>query len=130
MTADVRIDKWLWYARFCKTRTMATRLVAAGKVRVNKVPQSKAHYLVKVGDVLTFPQGDHIRVIEVTALGERRGPAAEAQGLYRDLSPPDRERRSKEPSLDAPPVVAQRAEGAGRPTKAERRALDRLRGRR
>ncbi len=84
----MRLDKWLWQARFFRTRALAARLVAAGKVRVNARRVSKAASPVRVGDGLTFPQGDTVRVVRVLALGARRGPAAEAQALYRDLAPP------------------------------------------
>ena len=91
--ASLRLDKWLWYARFIKSRSLATKLCSAGKVRVSGNSVSKAHFGVRVGDVLTFPQGRHIRVIEVVDLGRRRGPASEAQLLYRDLKPPALENR-------------------------------------
>ena len=86
-----RLDRWLWYARFCKTRSLATRLCQAGKVRVNRARVRKSHYSLRVGDVLTFPQGREIRVVRVLALGERRGPATEARTLYEDLRPDDGE---------------------------------------
>ena len=84
----LRLDKWLWFARFVKTRSLATKLVVDGRMRINGAPTQKAHYAVKVGDVLTFPLGPHIRVIKVLTLGSRRGPATEAQLLYEDLDPP------------------------------------------
>lgn len=111
--AGLRLDKWLWHARFCKSRTLAGKLAAAGKVRIAGQPIFKAHHTVKPGDVLTFPLGPHIRTVRIIALGLRRGPAPEARGLYEDLAPP--------------PVAAPRAEPTGpRPTKADRRAIDRL----
>ena len=88
---SIRLDKWLWQARFFKSRTFAARLCAEGRVRVDGVPVDKAHYALRVGSVLTFPQMRRIRVVRVLALGERRGPAAEARALYDDLT-------------DAPPV--------------------------
>jgi ribosome-associated heat shock protein Hsp15 len=112
-----RLDKWLWFARFCKSRTLASKLCAAGKIRIDGELVHKAHHLVRAGDVLTFPQGAHIRVVRVVQLGLRRGPATEARTLYEDLSPP----------APREPAVLQREPGAGRPTKVERRALDRLR---
>ena len=87
----LRLDKWLWYARFLKTRSLAAKLCASGAVRVGGVPVAKANHPVKPGDVLTFPLGRHVRVIRVLALGDRRGPAPEAQALYEDLSPPSPE---------------------------------------
>jgi ribosome-associated heat shock protein Hsp15 len=114
---SIRVDKWLWHARFFKSRTLAAKFCASGKLRLNRVPIAKAHATVRPGDVLTFPLGRFVRVIEVAAIGTRRGPAPEAQALYRDLAPP------------APEEAAPRPEGSGRPSKRERRALDRLRGR-
>lgn len=118
---SIRLDKWLWQARFFKSRTAATRLCADGRVRIGGRPVDKAHALVRPGDVLTFPQARAIRVVRVVALGTRRGPASEAQQLYDDLSP------------EAPPGgTARRAGppvGGPRPTKADRRAIDRLLGR-
>jgi ribosome-associated heat shock protein Hsp15 len=117
----LRLDKWLWYARFFKTRSLAARMCADGGVRIAGVTVTKAHHAVKPGDVLTFAQGRHIRVIKVLALGVRRGPAPEAQALYEDLAPPTAE------TAMALPISGNRPPGASRPTKFERRATDRLR---
>tara|TARA_R110002096_G_scaffold35929_10_gene100788 strand:- start:1233 stop:1556 length:324 start_codon:yes stop_codon:yes gene_type:complete len=83
----LRIDKWLFYARFCKTRTVAVQLVTKGRVRVNRQPVRKASYELKPGDVLTIPRGRTVAVVRVIALGERRGPATEARMLYEELVP-------------------------------------------
>ncbi|WP_084536917.1 RNA-binding S4 domain-containing protein [Azospirillum halopraeferens] len=120
----LRIDKWLWFARFFKTRSLAAKMVAAGGFRSSGTPVAKAHHAVKPGDVLTFPQGRHIRVVRVVALGSRRGPAEEARTLYEDLAPPARETAMDPAALPAAP----RPTGAGRPTKRDRRAVDRLKG--
>lgn len=114
----LRIDKWLWHARFFKTRSLAAKIVSGGKVRVNGQPVSKPAYAVSASDVLTFPQGDDVRVIKVLAMGERRGPAPEAQLLYEDLAPP----KPRETLEQVP-----RFEGKGRPTKKDRRALQQTR---
>ena len=117
--ASLRLDRWLWFARFFKTRTLATRTCSAQRIRINGTVADKPNHPVRVGDVLTFPAGRAIRVVRVTLLGLRRGPAAEARTLYEDLAPaPPR----------PGPTVPGRGRGAGRPTKADRRALDRLRG--
>jgi ribosome-associated heat shock protein Hsp15 len=121
----LRIDKWLWQARFCKSRALASRLCAAGRIRIGGAPIRKAHHLVRVGDVLTFPLGPHIRVVRIAALGTRRGPAPEARTLYEDLAPVPARSAAPAPAADAP---ALRAPGSGRPTKDERRPTDRLRG--
>ncbi len=121
----LRLDKWLWFARFVKSRALATRLVADGNMRVNGAPTQKAHHAVKAGDVLTFALGPHIRVIRILALGIRRGPAPEARLLYDDLDPP----APRSPNATAEPGVAEREAGAGRPTKRDRRQIDRLKPR-
>jgi ribosome-associated heat shock protein Hsp15 len=117
----LRLDKWLWYARFFKSRTLAAAACERGEIRVNGNRVSKANTAVKPADVLTFAQGPYVRVIELVALGSRRGPAPEAQALYRDLSPP-----SEQPRMPRAQVVAPREAGSGRPTKRERRQTDRL----
>jgi ribosome-associated heat shock protein Hsp15 len=122
----LRIDKWLWQARFVKSRSLAATLAASGKLRVNGSHCTKAAQTVRPGDVLTFPQGRHVRVIRIEALGTRRGPAGEAATLYTDLDPP-RPRASEEPPAPATPGA--REPGEGRPTKRERREIDRLRRR-
>ena len=122
----LRLDKWFWYARFFKSRTLATKFCEAGRVRVNGTLINKAHYNLSPDDVLTFPKGDHVRVIRVITLGTRRGPAVEAQALYEDLDPPQpREKKAEDGSRQL--RVAERERGSGRPTKAERRATERLR---
>lgn len=77
-----RLDAWLWRARFFKTRALAAAVVVKGRVRLNGDRVAKASRQVRAGDVLTFPQGGDIRVVRVTGLAERRGPASEAQTLY------------------------------------------------
>ena len=119
----IRVDKWLWYARFFKSRGLAGEVAGSGAVRVNGDRITKASHAVRAGDVLTFPKDSHIRVIQIDAIGERRGPAPEAQALYTDLDPPQPKPREERPA----PV--QRDEGAGRPTKRERREIDALRRR-
>jgi ribosome-associated heat shock protein Hsp15 len=118
----LRLDKWLWHARFFKTRSIATHFCQSGRLRVNGEPTGKAHYAARIGDVLTFPIGTDVRVIKILDLGVRRGPAPEAQTLYEDLAPPAPRGAAKEPSTTA----AERDAGSGRPTKSERRAIDRL----
>ena len=109
----MRIDKWLWHARFFKTRSLAAAVVGAGHVRINSVKVAKPAQGVAAGDVLTFSQGARVRVVRVLAHGVRRGPAPEAQTLYEDMT------QIKD---DIPP--APRYEGGGRPTGRDRRILD------
>ena len=120
-----RLDLWLWFARFFKSRTLATRFVQSGQLRVNNDVIKKAHHNLRVGDVLTFPKADQVRVVKLLDLGLRRGPAPEARFLYEDLSPPPPRREGRQ--TGAEPVAGVRDPGSGRPTKQQRRALDRLR---
>jgi ribosome-associated heat shock protein Hsp15 len=83
-----RIDKWLWHCRFFKSRSAAARFVASGKVRVNRRPVTKTAHTLRLGDVLTFAWRETIIVVQVEALGVRRGPPDEAHTLYQDLSDP------------------------------------------
>lgn len=88
MSAGLRIDKWLWFARFFKTRSLAAAMVAEGEVTLNGAVIAKTSAAVRVGDEVIFPAGRRRRRVTVLALGERRGPAPEAQALYREEDPP------------------------------------------
>jgi ribosome-associated heat shock protein Hsp15 len=119
-----RIDKWLWFARLVKTRTLAQKLAVSGSVRINREKVEAASQLVKIGDVLTVASVRGVRILKVAAPGTRRGPAPEARLLYEDLSP-----APAAPAAGAEPApAADRPPGSGRPTKRDRRALDRLQG--
>jgi len=120
-TAKIRVDKWLWHARLFKSRGLAGEVASSGGLRLNGERVTKAAHPVRPGDVLTFPKAGHIRVIQVDAIGTRRGPAPEAADLYTDLSAPVPRRREAEPE------VPRRDAGAGRPTKRDRREIDALR---
>ena len=90
MTEDAaRVDVWLWRARFFKTRSMAARFVDDGRVRLTRAGQEsrleKCSRAVKVGDTLVFAVGGRLVAVTVEGLGERRGPPAEARGLYSAL---------------------------------------------
>ncbi len=111
--AKLRIDKWLWHARFFKTRSLAAKQVSGGHVRINGDRAQKPAQTVGPGDVLTVAQGRVIRVVQVEILGARRGPATEARTLYTDLSE-EKDNPPQNPGF----------EGKGRPTKKDRRALD------
>lgn len=83
--AAIRLDKWLWHARFCKSRAIAQRLVEAGSVRVNTARVTKPATGVRIGDGLTIAYAGRVHAVRVLGLGERRGPATEAQALYVDV---------------------------------------------
>lgn len=134
-SATQRLDKWLWFARLAKTRTLAAALISAGKVRVNRVRVDKPSQAVRPGDVLTASLGRAVRVIRVLDPGSRRGPAAEAQRLYEELTPAAVAPKSP-PGFNGSAGVAaarvgaagERPKGSGRPTKRDRRRIDRLSG--
>ena len=84
----LRLDKWLWFARFARTRSLAAKLCSEGAVAVGGTPVLKPNHLVRVGDVLTVRQGRMLREVSVLALGARRGPPAEARLLYAERAPP------------------------------------------
>ncbi|MGI9482378.1 MAG: RNA-binding S4 domain-containing protein [Hyphomicrobiales bacterium] len=117
-----RVDKWLWFARIVKTRTLAAKLVTSGKVRLNKQRIAKPSHSIKEGDTLTFMFHKRLRVLKICAIGTRRGPASEAQLLYQDLSPP-----APPAAKTRVPTLAKREAGSGRPTKKQRRDTEKLR---
>lgn len=121
----VRLDRWLWAARFYKTRSQAAEAVAGGKVQVNDERPKRAKQ-VGVGDRVRVRHGPYEFVLTVTGLGERRGSARDAARLYEE-DPAGRAARQKlaEQLRVAPPPMF---EGKGRPTKRDRRELDRLSG--
>ena len=128
---SLRADKWLWHARVLETRTAAARLIEEGKVRLNRERISKASQTVRPGDVLTVTLRGQVRVLEVTAIGTRRGPAAEARELYIDHTVVEAVSSAGEGldqgSRGSNLAQAVREPGAGRPTKRERREIERLR---
>ncbi|RJT41006.1 RNA-binding S4 domain-containing protein [Mesorhizobium waimense] len=119
-----RIDKWLFFSRAVKSRSLAAKLVVAGRVRINRDKAAQASDLVKPGDVLTITLERRIFVWKVLGAGVRRGPAEEARLLYEDMSPPPAPKGEAVP--DAIPAL--RDAGSGRPTKKERRQTNRLIG--
>ena len=81
-----RLDQWLWFARFAKTRSLAARLCAAGAITVNQVTIKKANHIVRIGDTIAVPQRALCRTVRVLALGARRGPASEARLMYEEIA--------------------------------------------
>lgn len=118
-----RVDRWLFFARAVKSRSLAAKLVQAGRVRINRDKATQAADQVRPGDVLTVTLDRRILVYRILDPGMRRGPAEEARTLYEDLSPPS---ARNDPPADA--SLPSREPGSGRPTKKERRDTDRLRG--
>jgi len=128
MDEPVRVDKWLWAARLLKTRALAAEAVKGGRVHVNG-RAIKPSREVKPGDELELTARDWRITVVIRGTAERRGPAKEAQLLYEETpaSREERERRAAERRLVAQPMPER---GAGRPTKRDRRALERAKGRR
>jgi len=118
--SSLRVDKWLWAARFFKTRSLAAAACAGGKVDIND-EAAKPAKLVRSGDLVRITIRGGQRIARVTVLSDKRGSAEIARALYEDLTPPRPPRGRSAPAAWRPP-------GAGRPTKRERRALDQLRG--
>ena len=129
MDADgekVRIDKWLWAARFFKARSLATEAVDGGKVEING-QRAKPAKLVGAGDEVRLRVGQALHVLKVLDVGERRGPASVAQSLYEETeeSRRDRERLSEQLRLSAQSLSFDE----GRPSKRDRREIRKFRGR-
>jgi len=124
VTASQRLDKWVWFARLARTRSAAQRLIASGRVRVNSARVRSNATPLKPGDVLTVTLPRAVRVLKVRDTGVRRGSAAAAAELYEDLSP------KLEPG-PSPLSSFERAIRApaptGRPSKRDRRLIERLR---
>jgi ribosome-associated heat shock protein Hsp15 len=116
-----RIDKWLWHARVVGTRSAAAALSDAGLVRINGARVDASSRPVRPGDVVTIALDRNVRVLKVIGYADRRGSAETVRTLYEDLTPPPAPRKE--------PTGGEREEGAGRPTKRERREIDRLQGR-
>jgi ribosome-associated heat shock protein Hsp15 len=117
-----RIDRWLWHARVVRTRTNAAALAQSGHVRVNGQRIAASARTIRSGDVLTVALPGAVMVLRVLGFTERRGAFSEAKFLYEDLSPPKERDVPEEGAVKRPG-------GMGRPTKKDRRALDRLRAR-
>jgi ribosome-associated heat shock protein Hsp15 len=120
---SVRIDRWLWAARMYKTRSQAAAAIEGGKVRLNDA-RPKTGAAVRVGDIVRVRQGPIERTLRVTGLAERRGRASEAAGLLEETAESLARRREREAQLKLMPDPTYR--GKGRPTKRERREIDRL----
>ena len=120
-----RVDKWLFFTRAVKSRSLAAKLVQAGRVRVNRTKIDQPAHAVKDGDVMTITLHPRILVWRVVVAGSRRGPAEEARTLYEDITPAPAAVDGDRAASGPPP--GEREAGSGRPTKRERRAIDRMR---
>jgi ribosome-associated heat shock protein Hsp15 len=122
-TEGLRVDKWLWFARFFKSRSQATDAVTGGLVHVNH-ERAKAARAIRAGDTLTITRGDNQFEVLVVSLPTRRGPAAEAQAAYRETEESAARRAKKQEQLR---IAAPAPDG--KPDKYDRRALRNLRDR-
>lgn len=114
------MDQWVWAARLAKTRSQATAACKAGHVKVNDATAKPSH-LVKIGDTVRVTIGQGYKLYRVTGFATKRSSAAEAAQLFADLTPPPLPKAERQ-------LAIVRERGAGRPSKKERRELDKLRG--
>ena len=121
MTEKIRLDTWLWYARFYKSRSLSSKAILSGKLRVNSNKIIKPASKVKINDVLTINHVNTVRIIQIQSLGARRGPASEAQKLYKELSG-DSTGSANNKNLSQ----KSKKDTNKRPTKKDRRLLDKI----
>ena len=121
----VRIDKWLWAARFFKTRSLAAEAVAAGKIEVND-ERVKPAKLIQLGDSVSVRLGPYVHIVHVRGISERRGPASVAATLYEETAESSAARAKLAEQLRMAPAAFVYEE-KGRPTKRDRREIDRFR---
>ncbi len=121
MTEKIRLDIWLWHARFYKSRSLSSKAILSGKLRVNSNKIIKPASKVKINDVLTINYVNTVRVIQIQSIGARRGPASEAQALYNDFSA-DVTAASKIKDISE----KSKKDTNKRPTKKDRRILDKI----
>ncbi|MEM6973321.1 MAG: RNA-binding S4 domain-containing protein [Pseudomonadota bacterium] len=121
LKSRLRVDKWLWHARFFKTRGLASDVAQSGRLRINGRHCTKGAQAVSPGDELSFPQGKRVRAVRVEAIGTRRGPASEAATLYTDLDLPPPPGRAPVPEDIAAPRPG------AKPDRRERAQLSALR---
>ena len=121
MTEKIRLDTWLWYARFYKSRSLSSKAILNGKLRINSNKITKPATKVKTNDVLTLNYVNEIRIIKIQSLGSRRGPASEAQSLYKELT----EDRIGSFNVKSK-IEKSKKDSNKRPTKKDRRLLDKI----
>ena len=120
----IRLDIYLYYIRIFKSRSLATKFVSSNRLRISGQVTQKSHKLISIGDVLTMTINDNIKILKVMDIPKRRGPYSEALNFYEDITPIENSQKTKEnkPNINF-------VERVGRPTKRERRQIDRLMGR-
>lgn len=122
---SIRLDKWLWIARFAKTRSKATEV--CNRVRVNRIP-GKPSKEVRIGDTLTITINGEYRTFEILGIAPRPIPPKEARELYRETTPPKVPKEADELMKIARQMERQLPKPKGRPTKKDRREMEKVRG--
>ena len=121
---NIRLDLYLFYIRIFKSRNLATKFIISNRLRISGQVTQKPHKLISIGDVLSLPIQDHVKILKVVDIPKRRGPFSEALNYYVDITP----LKTKENKINVTPKF-KFVERVGRPTKLERRQTDKLMGR-
>ena len=121
---NIRLDLYLFYIRIFKSRNLATKFIISNRLRISGQVTQKPHKLISIGDVLSFPIQDHVKILKVVDIPKRRGPFSEALNYYEDITP----LKTQDNEVNVTPKF-KFVERVGRPTKLERRQTDKLMGR-
>ena len=121
---NIRLDLYLFYIRIFKSRNLATKYVISNRLRISGQVTQKPHKLISIGDVLSLPIQDYVKILKVVDIPKRRGPFSEALNYYEDITP----LKTQENKVNVTPKF-KFVERVGRPTKLERRQTDKLMGR-
>ena len=121
---NIRLDLYLYYIRIFKSRNLATKFIISNRLRISGQVTQKPHKLISIGDVLSLPIQDHVKILKVVDIPKRRGPFSEALNYYEDITP----LKTQENKVNVTPKF-KFVERVGRPTKLERRQTDKLMGR-
>ncbi len=123
-TKNIRLDLYLFYIRIFKSRNLATKFIISNRLRISGQVTQKPHKLISIGDVLSLPIQDYVKILKVVDIPKRRGPFSEALNYYEDITP----LKIQENKVNLTPKF-KFVERVGRPTKLERRQTDKLMGR-
>jgi ribosome-associated heat shock protein Hsp15 len=121
---NIRLDLYLFYIRIFKSRNLATKFIISNRLRISGQVTQKPHKLISIGDVLSLPIHDYVKILKVVDIPKRRGPFSEALNYYEDITP----LKTQENKVNVTPKF-KFVERVGRPTKLERRQTDKLMGR-
>ncbi|MDC3139734.1 S4 domain-containing protein [Alphaproteobacteria bacterium] len=121
---NIRLDLYLFYIRIFKSRNLATKFIISNRLRISGQVTQKPHKLISIGDVLSLPIQDYVKILKVVDIPKRRGPFSEALNYYEDITP----LKTQENKVNVTPKF-KFVERVGRPTKLERRQTDKLMGR-